>query len=93
MAVKWTLQTLIAAHSHCQKNKVEILQSTLCGCIQCLAQFEPGEIFDWSDDQETAMCPLCDGSNSVIGNASHYPVENVEFLQMMKDKWFDQQYQ
>jgi hypothetical protein len=51
-----------------------------------LKVFPPSEIEDWTDDDDTALCPKC-GIDSVIGSVSGYPIER-EFLQKMHDHWF-----
>lgn len=48
--------------------------------------FPPSEIEDWTDDDDTALCPKC-GIDSVIGSVSGYPIER-QFLQKMHDHWF-----
>lgn len=82
-----------AAHAHCKRNRVELLDSTVCGCFYCLAIFAPDEISDWledgfgiSDAGVTALCPHC-GIDSVIGDRSGFPVTE-EFLRTMHAHWF-----
>lgn len=81
---------IIAAHTHCERHKAELLASTLCGCFWCLRVFAPSEIEDddWLDTYEpddTALCPFC-GVDSVIGDASGYPI-TASFLAAMKAYW------
>ena len=40
-------------------NKKEVQNSIICGCFHCLALFDPKEIKEWTDDQDTAVCPFC----------------------------------
>lgn len=40
-------------------NKKEVLKSIICGCFHCLAVFDPKEIKEWTDNEETAVCPFC----------------------------------
>jgi hypothetical protein len=56
-----------------------------------LVIFPPADIDEWVDENEhgvgqTAICPRC-GIDSVIGDASGYPV-TVEFLSQMHRVWF-----
>jgi hypothetical protein len=51
-----------------------------------LAIFPPSAICDWTDEDETALCPEC-GIDSVIGDASGYAV-NKEMLARMEKHWF-----
>ncbi|NUQ35056.1 MAG: cytoplasmic protein [Planctomycetaceae bacterium] len=69
------------------KNRQEILSSRLCGCFSCLAIFPPDEVVDWTDDDQTAICPRCP-VDSVIGSASGFPIEK-DFLAKMHKRWFE----
>ncbi|MFT3808618.1 MAG: hypothetical protein QM698_01740 [Micropepsaceae bacterium] len=44
-------------------------------------------IEDWCDDDDTALCPKC-GIDSVIGDASGFPVERA-FLIQMRARYFE----
>jgi hypothetical protein len=61
-------------------------ESSVCGCFYCLEVFPPGKIEDWTDNDDTALCPKC-GIDSVIGSVSGYPIER-KFLKKMHDQWF-----
>jgi hypothetical protein len=74
------------AHQHSSKHRSEILKSDLCGCFCCEQTFEAGEIVDWIDEQQTALCPKC-GIDSVIGSASGFLISR-EFLHEMCESWF-----
>jgi hypothetical protein len=74
------------AHIHCARHRAEILASESCGCFYCLKTFDPSEIQDWVDDEQTALCPKC-GIDSVIGSAAGLPLSG-EFLQEMHKYWF-----
>ncbi len=80
--------TLVAAHKHSARHDEEIARSTFCGCFYCLAVFPPADIEDWVDDEpRTALCPRC-GIDSVIGDASGFPVKGADFLGAMNVYWF-----
>ena len=79
-------QDHLRAHGHCRNNREELSQSTLCGNFYCLAIYQPSEISEWVDEDQTAMCTKC-GIDSLIGSACGYPV-TAEFLQKMHDHWF-----
>ena len=79
------------AHRHCTNNRIELSQSTQCGCFYCCSLFNPAEIEKWIDADEqgigqTALCPRC-GIDSVIGEGSDYPL-SLEFLKLMEHHWF-----
>ena len=75
-----------AAHAHCNQNRSELQQSTLCGCFHCLAIYRPTEIHEWVDEGRCALCPGC-GIDSVLGDRSGYPI-TPEFLRAMEVRWF-----
>ena len=74
------------AHKHSIHHRDEIVASTACGCFQCCATFSPHEIAEWTDHDDTALCPMC-GIDSVIGDRSDFPVSR-DFLTLMKAYWF-----
>ena len=76
----------ISAHEWSSYHRKTLSESDVCGCFYCLQVFTPSEIEDWTDDDDTALCPKC-GIDSVIGSVSGYPIER-EFLKKMHDHWF-----
>ena len=84
---RFSRKTLDAAHKHCRHHLAELKSSEICGCFYCCGAFKPGEIEDWTDDDDTALCPRC-GIDSVLGSASGYPVDDQQFLRKMCARWF-----
>ena len=80
------MSDVIQAHGHSIYHREEILASTICGCFYCKATFPPSAIGSWTDDDTTALCPRC-GIDSVIGDASGYPIDG-SFLSTMRSHWF-----
>ncbi len=80
---------LVSAHGSSSGNQREIDGSALCGCFYCLEVFPASRVIEWIDGvgAETAVCPNC-GIDSVIGDASGYPVTNKKFLEAMHERWF-----
>jgi hypothetical protein len=76
----------ISAHDWSSYHRETLRESDVCGCFYCLAVFPPSEIEDWTDDDDTALCPKC-GIDSVIGSVSGYSTER-QFLRKMHDHWF-----
>lgn len=76
----------ILAHRNSSRHRDELARSRQCGCFYCLAMYAPSEITTWIDDGTTALCPRC-GIDSVIGDASGYPIERW-LLRAMKAHWF-----
>lgn len=82
---------LLAAHDHSSNHRADVLASQVCGCFRCCVTFGPGEIFEWTDDDQqgqgqTALCPRC-GIDSVIGDRSGVDLGH-EFLVRMSEYWF-----
>ena len=79
---------LRAAHTHSSNHRREVETSRVCGCFYCLQNYPPSDIEYWIDDPEgTAQCPQC-SIDSVIGDASGYPVTKPDFLDAMHEFWF-----
>lgn len=89
--VNFEITLLEAAHKRSIFNKSEILKSNLCGCFSCLKIYPSAEVEEWIDEEEgkehTPLCPYCD-IDSVIGDASLFPITDIEFLKAMKKHWF-----
>ena len=77
-----------AAHKGSLKNREQVIASDSCGCFYCLKIFRPAEIKEWTDNEETALCPNC-GIDSVLCSRSGVPIRS-EFLFRMRQHWFDQ---
>lgn len=75
------------AHTHSSGHRAEIESSAVCGCFYCLSIFPPSAIKEWIDDNATALCPGCP-VDSVIGDASGFPVSDPKFLTAMHGLWF-----
>ncbi len=80
--------TLKAAHKRSIHHRPEIESSVNCGCFYCCTTFIPSAIKEWVDDNDTAICPQCD-IDSIVGDASGYPVTDPEFLSAMHQFWFE----
>lgn len=70
------------AVKHSSFHRIELLSSQSCGCYKCLKIFSPDHITEWADHGKTAICPYCQ-TNSIIGDASKYPI-NDDFLMIMQ---------
>lgn len=75
-----------AAHQFCTSNRQMLEEDNLCGCFYCLKIFNPKEITEWIEDEDTALCPYCD-IDSIISESSGYPLTK-EFLSKMHQRWF-----
>ena len=75
------------AHAHCKNNRAELGRSAEAGCFYCCDVYSSSDIEDWIDDAATALCPKCD-IDSVLGDASGFPVTDKAFLKAMNEAWF-----
>lgn len=75
------------AHDCSFRNKEQIEKSETCGCFSCGRIFPSAEVTDYvSDEEPTALCPYCH-IDSVIGDASGFPITG-KFLKEMEKRWF-----
>ena len=84
---------LYKAHHFCSYNRGAIeTMSTQCGCFHCLRTFESKDIKEWTDNNETALCPYC-GIDSVLGNKNPFcedmDFSTGKFLKEMQVCWFE----
>lgn len=47
------------------KARSKLEASEACGCYFCLKIYNPNEIDEWIDDEQTAICPHC-GIDAVL---------------------------
>ena len=78
---------IIDAHSHSMEHRAELGRSSLAGCFFCSNVFDPNQITHWVDDGRCALCPSC-GTDSVVGDASGFPITDKRFLREMNRFWF-----
>ena len=67
------------------RNRGVLSTASQCGCFYCKKMFTPSEITEWTDDDETALCPYC-SIDSVIPDIDK--ALNVELLEAMNRKYF-----
>jgi hypothetical protein len=78
---------ILAAHKHSIRHRQEVLQSDNCGCFYCQTVFEPANVMEWTDEEQTALCPNCE-IDAIIGDKSGFNVTDSEFLIQMHQYWF-----
>lgn len=74
------------AHKLSSHHREQLSGSRQCGCFYCLRIFDPKEIVDWCDNEQTAICPYCH-IDSIIPDSEACPISK-EFLQQMREYWF-----
>ncbi len=82
---KYKEEFLIEAHKACDLHRKSILENEFCGCFYCKKVYKSIEIKEWTDDEETAICPKC-GIDSVL--SSQLPIDKREFLAAMNNYYF-----
>ena len=66
-------------------NRSALFTAKICGCYYCLGEFEAGQVTEWVDDNDTALCPRC-GIDAVL-DFDTKPADK-ELLLKMHDRWF-----
>lgn len=75
------IKNLLKLHKYAIYNRKDIEKTDTCGCFYCKNIFYAGDITEWTDEGQTALCPYC-GVDSVICNKEGYIVtpEDLEIL-------------
>ena len=75
------IEEIIELHKYAIYNRKDIEKTDTCGCFYCKNIFYAGDITEWTDEGQTALCPHC-GVDSVICNKEGYIVtpEDLEIL-------------
>lgn len=68
-------------HKQAYKNREQILASKLVSCFYCCRTYPPSEITEWTDNDQTAICP-CWVDSVLPGQYT------PEFLREMYKWWF-----
>ena len=74
-------------HKESSNHREVLNKRLLCGCFFCCKTYHPSEIKEWTDAQQTALCPKC-GVDSVIPLAVGGP-DNKTILEEMFEYWFN----
>jgi len=56
-----------------------------CGCFKCLALFKDEEIKEWTDQNQTALCPKC-GTDTVLCDEG-----SIGILETIMKHWFSKE--
>lgn len=72
-------------HSSC--NKEGVLLSRECGCFYCMRLFPASAVRKWTDQGQTALCPLC-GMDTVLPEALLDRPLTVELLEGLGSEQF-----
>lgn len=77
---------LIRNHKFSSNHRDSVLTSTIAGCFYCENVFKSCVINEWTDDEKTALCPIC-GIDSVICDKD-VPNISLNMLKGMNRIWF-----
>lgn len=68
------------------KNRQIIQQSVNAGCFKCLKIFPVSEIKQYTDNDQTVICPYCD-VDSVVGDMCGFKLSE-SILKTAHDFWY-----
>lgn len=68
-------------HKQSMYNKEILRTSGYCGCFYCCEIYDFNEIVEFTDNNQTAICPKCD-VDSVV------PTNDIKILEEMNKTWF-----
>ena len=88
MVVSMNIFEIIKLHKHAINNRESISKSKKCGCFYCKKTFNPQDIVEWTDEETTAICPIC-GVDSVICDLENYKMTS-EDLDLLNKYYFKQ---
>ena len=67
-------------------NKKELLNAVICGCFHCMTIFDPKEIKEWTDENDTAICPFCN-NDAILSETDDIHLDK-ETLNKLNVYWF-----
>jgi NAD-dependent SIR2 family protein deacetylase len=74
------------AHVHCMHNRADLPAGARAGCFYCEQTYDAAEIREWTDNDDTALCPRC-GIDAVLSERAA-PIHPA-FLAQMHHHWFE----
>ncbi len=67
-------------------NKTSLKESGIGRCFFCLHYSWYENIIEWADENQTAICPVCDIDSILPKHKA--PIENMQFMFEMQSFWF-----
>lgn len=77
---------VLAAPDMAKNNRTSLAKAGKAACYGCCETFPAHKVTEWTDGQQTAVCPLC-GVDSVIPVTPELAL-TPEVLQEMNQFWF-----
>lgn len=68
------------------KNREMVEKSAKCGCYNCCKIYDAKLVWEYVDDGETALCPMC-YIDSVLPDTCGVKLDG-EMLKKLQEKWF-----
>ena len=90
MSNYYSLEFTNRAHKHTFQNEAEIRRSSRVVCCFCGSLYDPHkEEMDCFEDREarTYACSRC-GVDAVLGDASGFPMDDLQFVRACCADWF-----
>lgn len=76
---------VVKAPELAMKNRERLGMAKNCGCYNCKKLMLVGDIKKWTDNAQTAICPLCD-TDCILAEANEPLTEDV--LSVVHETWF-----
>ena len=73
-------------HRKSRRHRSALAEATICACFYCLSEYPVQQITEWTDNEETAICPCC-GVDAVLG--FNETVADQQLLRDMHARWFE----
>lgn len=67
-------------------NRKDIERAQICGCFHCMKIFASSEVKEWTDNEDTALCPHC-SVDAVLPELLDYKLSE-EILKKLNTYWF-----
>jgi len=78
-------ELLQKAHKHSSDHRGQVLAGK-CGCFDCLSIYDGDIVKAWTDDGQTALCPICN-TDAVLPENDETPAGDLAFLKAMNQFW------
>lgn len=66
------------------KNRDHLAEGEV-GCYYCIEMYDASEIKEWTDNEQTAICPKC-GIDAIVAKSQHELSKDI--LEEAHDYWF-----
>lgn len=67
-------------------NRPQVERAENCGCFHCLKIFPPSAVKEWTDNDDTAICPHC-GVDAVLPESFDFKLTE-DILRKLNTYWF-----